>query len=114
MSEEVLEIQKRLTLNWLIQGAAQHAGMTFHHLVRDELNALEPGLLRLYDQYALINLLQYWQPDAAILLGWPPRFWKRAKTKPSHPFFDHPLLSKYRSEERRVGKECRSRWSPYP
>jgi hypothetical protein len=95
MSEEVLEIQKRLTLNWLIQGAAQHAGLTFHHLVRDELNALEPGLLRLYDQYALINLLQYWQPDAAILLGWPPRFWKRAKTKPSHPFFDHPLLSKY-------------------
>ena len=26
----------------------------------------------------------------------------------------HPsLLPKYRSEERRVGKECRSRWSPY-
>src|SRR5260370_4226134 len=23
------------------------------------------------------------------------------------------LLRKYRSEERRVGKECRSRWSPY-
>jgi len=23
------------------------------------------------------------------------------------------LLPKYRSEERRVGKECRSRWSPY-
>ena len=23
------------------------------------------------------------------------------------------LLSVYRSEERRVGKECRSRWSPY-
>ena len=22
-------------------------------------------------------------------------------------------LHKYRSEERRVGKECRSRWSPY-
>ena len=22
-------------------------------------------------------------------------------------------LPKYRSEERRVGKECRSRWSPY-
>ena len=28
---------------------------------------------------------------------------------------DDPLkpLSRYRSEERRVGKECRSRWSPY-
>ena len=23
------------------------------------------------------------------------------------------LFSNYRSEERRVGKECRSRWSPY-
>ena len=23
-------------------------------------------------------------------------------------------VDKYRSEERRVGKECRSRWSPYP
>ena len=24
-----------------------------------------------------------------------------------------PLISSGRSEERRVGKECRSRWSPY-
>src|SRR5258708_7551084 len=24
-----------------------------------------------------------------------------------------PLQCEYRSEERRVGKECRSRWSPY-
>src|SRR2546425_12389690 len=27
--------------------------------------------------------------------------------------FDRPLLRGARSEERRVGKECRSRWSPY-
>ena len=27
--------------------------------------------------------------------------------------FDVTELVKYRSEERRVGKECRSRWSPY-
>ena len=26
---------------------------------------------------------------------------------------DALLLSDFRSEERRVGKECRSRWSPY-
>src|ERR1035437_2017827 len=26
---------------------------------------------------------------------------------------DGEIRSKYRSEERRVGKECRSRWSPY-
>ena len=29
-------------------------------------------------------------------------------------FLMYPLLKRvYRSEERRVGKECRSRWSPY-
>jgi len=95
MSVEQAEIQKRHTLNWLIQGAAQHAGMTFHHLVRDELNTLDPKLLRLYDQYALINLLQYWQPEAKMLLGSPSRFWKRAAYESKHPFFGHPLLSKY-------------------
>jgi len=26
---------------------------------------------------------------------------------------DHALFAIHRSEERRVGKECRSRWSPY-
>jgi hypothetical protein len=95
MNDARLEIQKRHTLNWLIQGAAQHAGMTFHHLVRDQLNALDSRLVRFYDQYALINLLQYWQVDATILLGWPPRFWRRATSRRSHPFFEHPLLSKY-------------------
>ena len=29
------------------------------------------------------------------------------------PFGSHPSRSLGRSEERRVGKECRSRWSPY-
>jgi hypothetical protein len=89
------EINKRLTLNWLIQGAAQHAGMTFHHLVRDELDALDPRLVRLYDQYAICNLLQYWGMGAAVLVGWPSRFWKRANEDPDHPFFGHPLLATF-------------------
>src|ERR1039457_3272630 len=29
------------------------------------------------------------------------------------PLASDELRSEYRSEERRVGKECRSRWSPY-
>jgi hypothetical protein len=95
MTDEQLQIQKRLTLNWLIQGAAQHAGMTFHHLVRDELNAIHPKLLHLYDQYALINLLQYWQPTVRILIGSPDRFWRQAATRTNHPFYRHPLLSRY-------------------
>ena len=28
-------------------------------------------------------------------------------------YMDRQMLSTMRSEERRVGKECRSRWSPY-
>lgn len=89
------EFNKRFTLNWLIQGAAQHAGMTFHHVVREELDAIDPELVPLYDQYALINLLQYWHLDAVMLLGWPPRFWRRAASHPKHPFFNHPVLSRH-------------------
>jgi hypothetical protein len=100
-----LEIQKRHTLNWLIQGAAQHAGMTFHHLVADELNILNSRLLQFYDQYALINLLQYWQTDGAILLGWPPHFWQQARSKQGHPFFGHPLLSKYGGTLAEAGRQ---------
>ena len=33
--------------------------------------------------------------------------------KSTSPPFPHALHGKKRSEERRVGKECRSRWSPY-
>ena len=35
--------------------------------------------------------------------------------KLGYSFIDSDLViqEKYRSEERRVGKECRSRWSPY-
>ena len=35
-----------------------------------------------------------------------------AKAKAVQRFVE-PLVTKSRSEERRVGKECRSRWSPY-
>src|SRR2546430_12319259 len=45
----------------------------------------------------------------------PPR---RSRSPPSHPLRQrhliHPQPISPRSEERRVGKECRSRWSPYP
>src|SRR5256885_11157210 len=30
-----------------------------------------------------------------------------------YPFLDPDVMAFARSEERRVGKECRSRWSPY-
>ena len=36
-----------------------------------------------------------------------------ATTTSNHSGFRTNLATKMRSEERRVGKECRSRWSPY-
>lgn len=114
MPDERLEIQKRYTLNWLIQGASEHAGMTLHHLVRDELNAFDSRLLRSYDQIALLGLLQYWRGLSVLTVGWPPRFWNRAACEPTHPFFGHPLLSKYgaalaESAKQRALERCREK-----
>ena len=39
------------------------------------------------------------------------KMWKEAKAAP--PDRLPRIWPRYRSEERRVGKECRSRWSPY-
>jgi hypothetical protein len=115
-----LEIQKRYTLNWLIQGASMHAGMTFHHLVRDELNALNSELLRCYDQFALLGVLQYWRGMVVLHMGRPARFWKRVATEPTHPFYGHPLLSKYggmlaKATKQRALKRCQEKGVyPFP
>src|SRR2546426_7537082 len=46
--------------------------------------------------------------DLSVLLGKPPKMTRDvARLARRHEPFDA------RSEERRVGKECRSRWSPY-
>src|SRR5260221_685650 len=41
------------------------------------------------------------------------RIWDIAAIKPSVPATPVTPVRELRSEERRVGKECRSRWSPY-
>ena len=53
-------------------------------------------------------------PSHAIPLAAPGVLWKGLKwmRDPESPFYIKPRLD-WRSEERRVGKECRSRWSPY-
>ena len=38
---------------------------------------------------------------------------EKGKVFPVSYLTDKNVNLKYRSEERRVGKECRSRWSPY-
>src|SRR5262245_40808523 len=98
------QVHKRLTLNWLIQGASQHVGLTLHHFFGDEVAAIDPRLPRLYDQFTLMGLLQYWRLEATMIFGWPPRFWRRARSRPAHPFFGHRLLSKYGGELAESGR----------
>jgi hypothetical protein len=106
------EINKRLSLNLLIQGAASHAGLTLQHLVRDELDALHPKLVRLYDQYALMIHLQFWKAwESALLLGRPARFFRRAASDPQHPFHHYPLLARHGEElAEAVHQRCAERW----
>src|SRR5687767_13189520 len=53
-----------------------------------------------------IEWIREWQPTGIILSGGPSSVYDD-----DGPSADPALLD--RSEERRVGKECRSRWSPY-
>jgi len=55
--------------------------------------------------------------SAAVLIAGPALTTAQAKTKACFiyigPTGDFGWTYQHRSEERRVGKECRSRWSPY-
>src|SRR5258708_36201559 len=54
---------------------------------------------------------------AVVVIGWPlaRAFGKRIERRSAEPARVSPQITDQlqRSEERRVGKECRSRWSPY-
>lgn len=92
-----LQINKRLTLNLLIQGAAAHTFITAHHLVAEELEEIRPGLVRMYDTMVPALHLNYWIGDIALFYGWWRWFWWRTGRR-SHPFHRHPLLARHGGE----------------
>jgi hypothetical protein len=92
--ELVAQINKRLTLNLLIQGAATHTFLTAHHLVSKELTAIHPNLVRLYDRISVAALLNSWYGDTVLITGQAGPFWRQVR-RPSHPFSRHRLLVKY-------------------
>jgi hypothetical protein len=98
------QINKRLTLNLLIQGAAAHTFLTGHHLVGDELDAIRPGLTRHYDKLIISLHLNYWVGDIVVLYGPPWWFWRRTGS-PRHPFHHHYLLANHGRELARASKE---------
>ena len=63
----------------------------------------------------LYNLGSHLIDQALVLFGWPKAlFADLRKVRPGSKVIDYfHIHLYYRSEERRVGKECRSRWSPY-
>lgn len=98
MPDDILqEINKRLTMNLLIQGAAAHTFLTAHYLVKDELEAIRPGLAELYDRLVVSAYLAYWIGDVALVHGMPSRFWARAQ-RIGHPFQHHRLLAMHGGE----------------
>jgi hypothetical protein len=71
-------------------------------------------LLPLYDEFALVVLLQYWRGMSVLFMGRPQRFWDRARSDSAHPFFGHPLLSTYggmlaEASKQHALKRCREK-----
>src|ERR1035441_916809 len=80
--------------NFLVEIAARQQLQNFLFARRKLLAGWDGGAVCLKDWTTLRAIL--------LVIGDPPRW-----TSPS------ALSNSSRSEERRVGKECRSRWSPY-
>lgn len=93
-AEHLQQINKRLTLNLLIQGAAAHTFISASHLVRQELEELHPGLTWLYDRFAISGQLNYGMGDNALMFGRPNRWWGLSSC-PQRPFRNHKLMARY-------------------
>ena len=62
----------------------------------------------------LTNILIYGTEFIVIMLSVFPIVWVALSSfKTNAQILEGPFTLPTRSEERRVGKECRSRWSPY-
>ena len=75
-------------------------------------NSMDMGLGELRDLLLppIPPSIRVFSNESTLCTRWP-KFWSFSfNISPSN---EHPGLISFRSEERRVGKECRSRWSPY-
>lgn len=108
------QINKRHTLNTLIQGAAMHSFLTGHHLVSDRLRAIDPRLVRLYDRFSVGLALNYFIGDILLVFGLPSRFWRRTGSK-KHPLARHRFLATHGHElwlasKRSMRRRALSKW----
>jgi len=87
-------VNKRLSLNILIQGAASHAHLSAHYWVAEKLNAIDPKLVHLYDRAIAGATLAYWDGLIRVVNGRGIRFWSKLH-KPKNPFFHHRFLRRH-------------------
>ena len=84
-------VNRRLTLNLLIQGAAAHGCWTAHHLVADSLSAIDERLPETYDRVGPQLNLAYWRGMLPLVAGRPKRYWKRLH-RTQNVFRFHPFM----------------------
>ena len=87
-------VNKRLTMNILIQGAASHAHLSAHHLVRVELDQINTDLVPLYDRSIAGATYAYWKGFLSLIMGRSSKFWG-GMNSPKHPFFFHRFLRRH-------------------
>ena len=92
-------VNKRLTLNLLIQGAAVHGHWAAHRLVDKELAAINPKLFPIYDEMLMRSRLGYWLGGIPSIMGNPTKFWWKIR-QDGHEFGFHPFLVKARLSNR--------------
>ncbi len=69
--EQLDEIDKRITFNLLIHGAAIHAMATMYYLARASLDSLDPELFPLYDRVTSESLFSVWMMDYGFIKNMP-------------------------------------------
>ena len=104
-------VNKRLTLNMLIQGAAVHGHWAAHRFAKQELDAIEPLLFLVYDEMLMRSRLGYWLGGIPALMGNPNKFWWKIR-QDGHEFGFHPFLVKHgfkiaQQTKRDVFERCR-------
>lgn len=63
------QINKRILMNCIIQGASIHSFYTIHHVVKDELDSINPELISFYDKFSVGSVRSYFSIDYSKFLS---------------------------------------------
>lgn len=65
------QINKRILLNCVSQGASIHAFYTMHHLVKNDLEKINKDIISVYDEISVGTVFTYWKIDYSSMLESP-------------------------------------------